>query len=614
LFNEEITPQAATILKGHRENIRKLNDKDFVDMESDSDDNLVPVIKTTEIVAAVTNSDSELLVIQDIEVRSDVSLPIASDSPFSNENVFQSADSSMTRKRPHDSASSGSTPRNKKRIVPEDHKASSKSPRVITKSPKSPKPLELSSTVSSPKERLLSPKDNLKSAKSTPKKSIFDDSDDSISTLKEKATPIKSPRITKLTPKKEHKAKDLKETLSKIVKKETPTKQESKDSSKTHPKKETPRKETPKKETPKKDTPKKDTPKKETPKSSKRSTPKSVKSEHKHPVVEYEESETSFNSINEELDDFDKVLKKIKGKTNHELPVFDLNLASQLGVTIQRSLPSLSPEPHSSSIETPVASSKKPVFVTPKLTPKPRLVPINSIKSELSSDSEEVEEDSIPTIAEEGESSTDAEPKQQNEVTSPGTSKFGTLFLLTFITWIVLVLSGLFAFWYREQQFLIGYCGHEINRATFPHSENPWVNFVGEYLDTNLKPECVPCPPHARCFSNLELGCFEDFVEFNPWNNFIKPYNKRCIPDTKKAEKLEIMIDVALDLLRTKNANTQCGQSNNIEESGIKLQDLHDLLLSMKAPYITIEEFDELWQRSIVELEKESEVIVRQVL
>ena len=68
----------------------------------------------------------------------------------------------------------------------------------------------------------------------------------------------------------------MKETLSKIVKKETPTKQEVKDSSKTHTKKETPRKETPKKETPKKETPKK-----ETPKSSKRSTPKSVKSEHK---------------------------------------------------------------------------------------------------------------------------------------------------------------------------------------------------------------------------------------------------------------------------------------------------------------------------------------------
>ena len=614
-------------------------------MVSDSDDNLVPVIKTTEIVAAVTNSDSELLVIQDIEVRSDVSLPIASDSPFSNENVFQSADSSMTRKRPHDSASSGSTPRNKKRIVPEDRKASSKSPRVITKSPKSPKPLELSSTVSSPKERLLSPKDNVKSVKSTPKKSIFDDSDDSITTLKEKATPIKSPRITKLTPKKEQKARDLKETLSKIVKKETPTKQESKDSSKTNikkdtPKKDTPKKDTPKKDTPKKDTPKKETPKKETPKSSKKSTPKSVKSERKQAVVEYEESESSFKSITEELDDFDKVLQNIKGKTNHELPVFDLNLASQLGVTIQGSLPSLSPEPHSSSIETPVASSKNPVSVAPKLTPKPRLVPINPIKSELSDDSEEVEEDSIPTITEEGDSSTDAEPKQQNGDTStdaepkqqngdtstdaepkqqngdtsPGKSTFGTLFLLTFITWIVLVLSGLFAFWYREQQFLIGYCGHEINRATFPHSENPWVNFVGEYLDTNLKPECVPCPPHARCFSNLELGCFEDFVEFSPWNNFIKPYNTRCIPDTKKAEKLEIMIDVALDLLRSKNANTQCGQSNNIEESGIKLQDLHDLLLSMKAPYITIEEFDELWQRSIVELEKESEVIVRQVL
>ena len=54
---------------------------------------------------------------------------------------------------------------------------------------------------------------------------------------------------------------------------------------------------------------------------------------------------------------------------------------------------------------------------------------------------------------------------------------------------------------------------------------------------------------------------FRRFHEYKPWFDFIVPGYKKCIPDTKKAEKLEIMIDVAFDLLRSKNAAIQCGQN-----------------------------------------------------
>lgn len=73
------------------------------------------------------------------------------------------------------------------------------------------------------------------------------------------------------------------------------------------------------------------------------------------------------------------------------------------------------------------------------------------------------------------------------------------------------------------------------------------------------------------------------------------------------------MIDVALDLLRSKNAAIQCGLGTDDEECGIKLEDLHDLLLSIKAPYITLEEFEELWEKSVIELEKEPDIVIRQV-
>lgn len=74
------------------------------------------------------------------------------------------------------------------------------------------------------------------------------------------------------------------------------------------------------------------------------------------------------------------------------------------------------------------------------------------------------------------------------------------------------------------------------------------------------------------------------------------------------------MIEEALDLLRARNANIQCGLTSvDNFEAGIESRELHDLLLALKAPYITEEEFEELWKRSVVELEKEPEITVRQV-
>lgn len=202
------------------------------------------------------------------------------------------------------------------------------------------------------------------------------------------------------------------------------------------------------------------------------------------------------------------------------------------------------------------------------------------------------------------------------------TSRSSSLFkaISYLVLWLFLVSSVLYTYWLWQQTLLVGYCGHEIDHTTIPKSENypALLSSFGSYLDRNFKPNCVDCPQHARCFPNLEIACYDDFVPYAPWYYkyapFIEPKAQRCIPDTKKAEKIEIMIDIALDLLRARNANKLCGGSPKEDlDAGISLHDLHDLLLTLKAPYITIEEFEELWERSIVELEKEPEIIVRQV-
>ncbi|CAN3354603.1 inner nuclear membrane protein Src1p [Diutina catenulata] len=182
--------------------------------------------------------------------------------------------------------------------------------------------------------------------------------------------------------------------------------------------------------------------------------------------------------------------------------------------------------------------------------------------------------------------------------------------VFTLAAWLFLAGAGLFGAWYYQQLYIVGYCGHEINTTTFSSRPEPVVRALGVWLDSHARPECIPCPQHARCFANLELGCYEDFIEHRPWNNFLFPGNRRCVPDSKKAEKLELMIENAKDLLREKNARRQCGRAPD-DVAGISARDLHDFLLEMKAPYITEAEFEELWRRSVDELAKEPEIIVR---
>ncbi|KAI5958481.1 SRC1 [Candida margitis] len=260
---------------------------------------------------------------------------------------------------------------------------------------------------------------------------------------------------------------------------------------------------------------------------------------------------------------------------------------------------------------TPLSGKKTPKRIrTPlgrvALTPKPRLLSINSTKAVSDSEEEEEIDDEKKLASEPDQIVSDGSTDATDGILSVNSA-------ITFVTWIVVILSSIFGFWYYEQKYLVGYCGQEIDQPTFEESSISLIGKLGNALDTYCKPNCVPCPQHARCFTNLELGCFEDFMEFKPWYDFFSPGHKKCIPDTKKAEKLEIMIDVALDLLRSRNAAVDCGKGSDDNQSGISVQDLHDLLLSMKAPYITTEEFEELWSRSIVELTKEPDIILRQV-
>ncbi|GEQ70482.1 hypothetical protein JCM33374_g4159 [Metschnikowia sp. JCM 33374] len=326
---------------------------------------------------------------------------------------------------------------------------------------------------------------------------------------------------------------------------------------------------------------------------------------------------------------FDSALSKLKRETSSEDTFSKMDKKAELAKLLNIDINSIQPKSRGTRSITP----KRPIIIPSELLSRnsersekiSNNASVNFLQDELSTDDEEDEpanstldlshkKSSVKFDESSNKKPSQARNQTRKTVTKP--SLFQAFMYLS--VWLSLVGALLFGYWYREQTFLVGYCGREINRPTIPDTPEASRVLValGDYLDSNFKPDCVECPQHARCFPRLEIACYDDFVVSAPWYYAYLPnFNlkaQKCIPDTKKAEKIEIMIDVALDLLRARNANQNCGRSDMDDlTAGLEISELHDLLLALKAPYITEEEFEELWDRSVVELEKEPEIIVR---
>ncbi|KAK8440112.1 inner nuclear membrane protein enriched at telomere/subtelomere region [Candidozyma auris] len=330
------------------------------------------------------------------------------------------------------------------------------------------------------------------------------------------------------------------------------------------------------------------------------------------------------DDFEDDAKNFDTALSKLKGDVSHSKETDggrkDEEIAKLLGVDVE----GVKVKPKGRRVITP----RRPIVISERRLASNRgslledlekdVVPVPSdIPIEKETISTLSDEEADTDIEDEADGPKDVMPEKKSRSHSSKKSKKWTTSLYIGL-WVSILAFAMFGYWYREQTFLIGYCGHEIDKPTIPKGSDTsaLLNVFGDYLDNNFKPTCVPCPQHARCFPHLKLACYEDFVEYKPWYYdywpAFDPKAKKCIPDTKKAEKVELMIEEALDLLRARNANIQCG-STSVDnfEAGIESRELHDLLLALKAPYITEEEFEELWKRSVVELEKEPEITVK---
>lgn len=119
------------------------------------------------------------------------------------------------------------------------------------------------------------------------------------------------------------------------------------------------------------------------------------------------------------------------------------------------------------------------------LTPKPRLLSINSTQNVL--DSEEEEE--IKEVNEKIKQYNDSKHDALDNLAANTESMLLTTTVITFFTWIVAMFFGLFGYWYYEQKYLVGYCGQEIDQPTFGDSSVVLVQQLGNALDTYCKPD-----------------------------------------------------------------------------------------------------------------------------
>ena len=145
---------------------------------------------------------------------------------------------------------------------------------------------------------------------------------------------------------------------------------------------------------------------------------------------------------------------------------------------------------------------------------------------------------------------------------------------------VITVVLAAYAAWWRAEKIEVGYCGVgglDARRAPEPH-----------VLVDLLRPECEPCPAHARCYPGLVLECADDYIRRDSVLALggLWPIPPVCAPDSEKERRVMIMSDAALDILRRNGAEQRCKEkflSGDLALDGVPDAELRQVLYDRKA-------------------------------
>jgi len=177
------------------------------------------------------------------------------------------------------------------------------------------------------------------------------------------------------------------------------------------------------------------------------------------------------------------------------------------------------------------------------------------------------------------------------------------------LTAITVALLGGFAALWRQEKLDVGYCGVGSPSALIGGVEIPeWADFI--------RPQCEPCPPHARCFQDLKTECDQDFVlKPHPLSvGGLVPLPPTCEPDSEKARKVKAVADRVVEVLRERTAKAECGEltdenGKHTSSSEFKEAILKETVSAQRRKGMSQSEFEDLWRAAIGDVLQRDEII-----
>ena len=189
--------------------------------------------------------------------------------------------------------------------------------------------------------------------------------------------------------------------------------------------------------------------------------------------------------------------------------------------------------------------------------------------------------------------------KQPSKTTGTLKAMSGTLLLTA-----VAVFGGV----WRQEKIEVGFCG--IGREATALSGVDVPVWASEIL-----PQCEPCPPHAQCYRRLELACERDFIKKDHPLSLrgLIPLPPTCEPDSEKTRKVTSVADRAVQILRQRRAQYECGETdaegNLLESPEVTEEELKQQMVTQKRKGMTDQEFSELFDRAFPDMTLREEVV-----
>lgn len=175
--------------------------------------------------------------------------------------------------------------------------------------------------------------------------------------------------------------------------------------------------------------------------------------------------------------------------------------------------------------------------------------------------------------------------------------------------WVVLMaLMGGYGTWWRQEKLAVGYCG--IGRPS-----NAISNVQIPEWASALQPTCEPCPQHVICYQNMETRCENDFVlQPHPLSlGGLVPLPPTCEPDGEKVRRVKTVADRAVEELRERKAQAECGTLKDNKGKDIPAeideQDLKKEVSKKRRRGMSEAEFEDLWKGAIGEIMGREEVV-----